>query len=98
MVLIFAYFQSWFYFLKILLFLLLLLLSPNDISKSKKYGTFEVPCLNQSLICRGKFDGREVAVKRVIADVRLADREVDLLRESDTHRNVIRYFCMVSII
>jgi serine/threonine-protein kinase/endoribonuclease IRE1 len=25
----------------------------------------------------------------------LVDREVDLLRESDTHPNVIRYYCMV---
>uniref|UniRef100_A0A915PLR1 non-specific serine/threonine protein kinase n=1 Tax=Setaria digitata TaxID=48799 RepID=A0A915PLR1_9BILA len=49
-----------------------------------------------TVVFRGKFDGREVAVKRVIADIRLADREVDLLRESDTHRNVIRYFCMES--
>ncbi|OZC06034.1 hypothetical protein X798_06984 [Onchocerca flexuosa] len=49
-----------------------------------------------TIVFRGKFDGREVAVKRVIADIRLADREVDLLRESDTHPNVIRYFCMES--
>ncbi|EFO27881.2 IRE protein kinase [Loa loa] len=49
-----------------------------------------------TVVFRGKFDGREVAVKRVIADIRLADREVDLLRESDAHRNVIRYFCMES--
>ncbi|VDK55551.1 unnamed protein product [Gongylonema pulchrum] len=45
---------------------------------------------------QGRFDDREVAVKRVIADIRLADREVDLLRESDAHPNVIRYFCMES--
>lgn len=63
--------------------------------KLMKYANFEVSHLSQNLIYRGKFDGREVAVKRVIADIRLADREVDLLRESDTHRNVIRYFCMV---
>ena len=25
-----------------------------------------------------------------------ADREVELLRESDQHPNVVRYFCMVS--
>ncbi|VDM98837.1 unnamed protein product [Thelazia callipaeda] len=47
-----------------------------------------------TVVFRGKFDGREVAVKRVIADIQLADREVDLLRESDVHPNVIRYFCM----
>ncbi len=36
-----------------------------------------------------------MAVKRVLnAEVGVADREVDLLRESDEHPNVIRYFCM----
>lgn len=46
---------------------------------------------------KGRFDGREVAVKRVVSDFfNLADREVHLLRESDTHPNVIRYFCMES--
>ncbi|VDM40284.1 unnamed protein product [Toxocara canis] len=50
-----------------------------------------------TIVYRGRFDGREVAVKRVVADfVRLADREVDLLRESDAHSHVIRYFCMES--
>lgn len=50
-----------------------------------------------TIVYRGKFDGREVAVKRVVADfVRLVDREVDLLRESDAHTHVIRYFCMES--
>lgn len=47
---------------------------------------------------RGKFDGREVAVKRVVSEfMRLVEREVDHLRESDTHPHVIRYFCMVSL-
>lgn len=46
---------------------------------------------------RGHFDGREVAVKRVVADFfSLVDQEVNLLRESDAHSNVIRYYCMVS--
>ena len=46
-------------------------------------------------ILRGKFDNRDVAVKRVLAACfTIADREVDLLRESDEHPNVIRYFCM----
>lgn len=44
---------------------------------------------------RGRFDNRDVAVKRVLAACfSIADREVDLLRESDEHPNVIRYFCM----
>ncbi|KAL6736257.1 hypothetical protein Aduo_006629 [Ancylostoma duodenale] len=50
-----------------------------------------------TVVYRGKFDGRDVAVKRVVSEfVRLVDREADLLRESDTHPNVIRYFCMES--
>ena len=43
---------------------------------------------------RGTFDGRAVAVKRVLPDCfSIANREVDLLRESDQHSSVIRYFC-----
>ncbi|KAI6242866.1 Serine/threonine-protein kinase/endoribonuclease ire-1 [Aphelenchoides fujianensis] len=45
-------------------------------------------------VYRGTFKGREVAVKRVVKDqVTLIDREIDLLRISDAHPNVIRYFC-----
>ena len=40
---------------------------------------------------RGTFDNRDVAVKRVLAACfSIADREVELLRESDEHPNVIR--------
>lgn len=47
-------------------------------------------------IFRGKFDNRDVAVKRLLPECfTFADREVELLRESDQHSNVIRYFCMV---
>jgi serine/threonine-protein kinase/endoribonuclease IRE1 len=46
---------------------------------------------------RGQFDGRDVAVKRVVSEfLNLADREVDLLRESDSHANVVRYYCMTA--
>ena len=46
---------------------------------------------------RGKFDERDVAVKRILPECfSFADREVALLRESDEHPNVIRYFCTVS--
>ena len=46
-------------------------------------------------LCRGRFDNRDVAVKRVLAACfTIADREVELLRESDEHPNVVRYFCM----
>ena len=45
-------------------------------------------------VFRGHFDGRDVAVKRLLPDCfSFADREVALLRESDFHPNVIRYFC-----
>lgn len=40
------------------------------------------------------FDSRAVAVKRILPECfSFADREVQLLRESDEHPNVIRYFC-----
>lgn len=43
---------------------------------------------------RGKFDERQVAVKRLLPECfTFADREVALLRESDAHPHVIRYFC-----
>lgn len=59
-------------------------------SLSKLISTF----LNR--IFRGKFDNRDVAVKRLLPECfTFADREVELLRESDQHSNVIRYFCMV---
>lgn len=47
-----------------------------------------------TFVYKGLFDGRNVAVKRLLPDCfSLADREVALLRESDQHANVIRYFC-----
>ncbi|CAD5114865.1 DgyrCDS3898 [Dimorphilus gyrociliatus] len=48
-----------------------------------------------TIVYRGRFDNRDVAVKRLLPECfTFADREVDLLRESDLHANVIRYFCM----
>lgn len=45
-------------------------------------------------VFKGKFDSRDVAVKRILPECfSFADREVELLRESDEHANVIRYFC-----
>jgi len=42
------------------------------------------------------FDGRCVAVKRLLPECfSFADREVELLRLSDQHSNVVRYYCMV---
>ena len=47
-----------------------------------------------SFSTRGQFDNRPVAVKRILPECfSFADREVQLLRESDEHPNVIRYFC-----
>ncbi len=48
-----------------------------------------------TFVYKGRFDNRDVAVKRVLAACfTIADREVELLRESDEHQNVVRYFCM----
>ncbi|ESO84211.1 hypothetical protein LOTGIDRAFT_108604, partial [Lottia gigantea] len=48
-----------------------------------------------TFVYQGKFDNRDVAVKRLLPECfSFADREVELLRESDQHSNVIRYFCM----
>ncbi|EJD51886.1 hypothetical protein AURDEDRAFT_56466, partial [Auricularia subglabra TFB-10046 SS5] len=46
-----------------------------------------------TIVYQGEFQGRAVAVKRLLGDfVTLATREVQLLQESDDHPNVIRYF------
>uniref|UniRef100_A0A8C5FB98 non-specific serine/threonine protein kinase n=1 Tax=Gadus morhua TaxID=8049 RepID=A0A8C5FB98_GADMO len=50
--------------------------------------------LGHVLESEGQFDNRQVAVKRILPECfSFADREVQLLRESDEHPNVIRYFC-----
>uniref|UniRef100_A0A8D0GYV6 non-specific serine/threonine protein kinase n=1 Tax=Sphenodon punctatus TaxID=8508 RepID=A0A8D0GYV6_SPHPU len=59
--------------------------SPQDVLGHGAGGTF---------VFRGQFDGRNVAVKRLLPECfHLVDREVQLLRESDEHPNVVRYFC-----
>ncbi|XP_076846149.1 serine/threonine-protein kinase/endoribonuclease IRE1 [Brachyhypopomus gauderio] len=59
--------------------------SPSEVLGHGTAGTF---------VFRGHFDGRRVAVKRILPEcVDFAEREVRLLRESDEHPNVIRYFC-----
>ena len=46
------------------------------------------------MVLRGTFQGRAVAVKRLLKHfVTIAAHEVSLLQESDEHANVIRYFC-----
>ncbi|GAB6029558.1 hypothetical protein CHUAL_005303 [Chamberlinius hualienensis] len=48
-----------------------------------------------TFVFKGKFEERDVAVKRILSDCfEFADREVSLLREADAHPNVIRYFLM----
>jgi len=58
-------------------------LIPNQVLGRGCEGTF---------VFHGRFEGRPVAVKRLLPECfTVADREVDLLRESDEHPNVIRY-------
>ncbi|KAG8433232.1 hypothetical protein GDO86_017492 [Hymenochirus boettgeri] len=48
-------------------------------------------------VFRGTFDDRAVAVKRILSEsFTFAEREVQLLRESDEHPNVFRYHCTES--
>jgi serine/threonine-protein kinase/endoribonuclease IRE1 len=47
-----------------------------------------------TVVYKGSFDGRDVAVKRMLVEFYdVASHEVGLLQESDDHSNVIRYFC-----
>jgi serine/threonine-protein kinase/endoribonuclease IRE1 len=48
---------------------------------------------NGTVVFEGTFDGRKVAVKRMLMQFfDIASQETKLLRESDDHPNVIRYF------
>lgn len=47
-----------------------------------------------TIVYKGSFDGRDVAVKRMLVEFYdIASHEVGLLQESDDHPNVIRYYC-----
>ncbi|KAL1961672.1 hypothetical protein VTN77DRAFT_1347 [Rasamsonia byssochlamydoides] len=47
-----------------------------------------------TVVYKGSFDGRDVAVKRMLVEFYdIASHEVGLLQESDDHSNVIRYYC-----
>ncbi|XP_012398456.2 serine/threonine-protein kinase/endoribonuclease IRE2 [Sarcophilus harrisii] len=47
-----------------------------------------------TFVFRGQFEGRAVAVKRLLRECfSLVHREVQLLQESDSHPGVLRYFC-----
>ncbi len=62
-----------------------ILFNPAEILGKGCDGTF---------VYKGLYDRRDVAVKRLLPECfMVADREVALLRESDAHPNVIRYFC-----
>ncbi|PLW29576.1 hypothetical protein PCASD_20472 [Puccinia coronata f. sp. avenae] len=51
-----------------------------------------------TVVLKGTFQGRQVAVKRLLKDfVTLASHEVSLLQESDDHPNVVRYFVKESM-
>jgi len=51
-----------------------------------------------TVVYKGTFQGRKVAVKRLLIDFYdIAAKEVQLLQESDDHPNVIRYFARVSL-
>ncbi|XP_045704756.1 serine/threonine-protein kinase/endoribonuclease IRE2 isoform X4 [Phyllostomus hastatus] len=59
--------------------------NPKDVLGRGAGGTF---------VFRGQFEGRAVAVKRLLRECfGLVQREVQLLQESDRHPNVLRYFC-----
>ncbi|XP_030373454.1 serine/threonine-protein kinase/endoribonuclease IRE1 isoform X1 [Scaptodrosophila lebanonensis] len=59
--------------------------NPNEVLGKGCEGTF---------VFKGTFEERFVAVKRLLPECfTFADREVSLLRESDAHENVVRYFC-----
>uniref|UniRef100_A0A8C9F448 Serine/threonine-protein kinase/endoribonuclease IRE1 n=1 Tax=Pavo cristatus TaxID=9049 RepID=A0A8C9F448_PAVCR len=59
--------------------------NPKDVLGHGAGGTF---------VFRGQFEGRNVAVKRLLPECfHLVDREVQLLQESDEHPHVVRYFC-----
>ncbi|KAI8922374.1 kinase-like domain-containing protein [Powellomyces hirtus] len=46
-----------------------------------------------TVVYKGSFEGRDVAVKRLLLDFYdVADHEVRMLQESDDHPNVIRYY------
>lgn len=47
-----------------------------------------------TVVYKGTFESREVAVKRMLLDFYdVASHEISLLQESDDHPNIVRYFC-----
>ncbi|SAM84556.1 uncharacterized protein UBRO_05840 [Ustilago bromivora] len=69
--------------------------SSNGVSTSSLTISDEVLGYGSSgtVVFRGTFQGRAVAVKRLLRDfVHVASKEVSLLESADSHPNVIRYF------
>lgn len=60
-----------------------------EVNEEQQLGTGS----NGTVVFAGKYDGRDVAVKRMLVQFNeIASQETRLLRESDDHPNVIRYF------
>ncbi|KAH6615506.1 hypothetical protein B0J18DRAFT_484041 [Chaetomium sp. MPI-SDFR-AT-0129] len=60
-----------------------------EVNESEQLGTGS----NGTIVFAGKWDGRDVAVKRMLVQFNeIASQETRLLRESDDHENVIRYY------
>lgn len=50
-----------------------------------------------TVVFKGKFDGCEIAVKRIFADFYdISNHEVEPLRQSNFYPHVVKYFCRES--
>ncbi|KAK4096554.1 hypothetical protein N658DRAFT_527669 [Parathielavia hyrcaniae] len=60
-----------------------------EVNEAEQLGTGS----NGTIVFAGRWDGRDVAVKRMLVQFNeIASQETRLLRESDDHPNVIRYY------
>ncbi|KAK4151058.1 hypothetical protein C8A00DRAFT_36328 [Chaetomidium leptoderma] len=60
-----------------------------EVNEAEQLGTGS----NGTVVFAGRWDGRDVAVKRMLVQFNeIASQETKLLRESDDHPNVIRYY------
>ncbi|KAJ2900727.1 putative Serine/threonine kinase IRE1 [Zalerion maritima] len=70
----------------------ILKLNNLEVNEQEQLGTGS----NGTVVFSGRFDGRDVAVKRMLIQFYdIASQETKLLRESDDHPNVIRYYSQV---
>jgi serine/threonine-protein kinase/endoribonuclease IRE1 len=50
-----------------------------------------------TVVFEGKFEGQKIAIKRILNEyISVAEHEVELLRRSDDHPNVVRYYVRCS--